>query len=172
MGSAAVSHAEVACGQMQGITGENVSRPRSRAARQDDGVNPLVAIKSHLRANERSVGGSAVRIVAAGHVYFDIAESVLRKMSFQRGESFIGFHVRHETQIELGNGAMRKNRLPAWAGVAADQPLDVHRGPRLKQFERLLVIHVVYPMLHAELFLGDVFVETARGFGDHLLLFG
>src|SRR5438034_10901936 len=117
---------------MQGITGENVSRPRSRAARQDDGVNPLVAIKSHLRANERSVGGSAVRIVAAGHVYFDIAESVLRKMSFQRGASFIGFHVRHETQSELGNGAMRKNRLPAAAGVAADQPPNANRRPRMR----------------------------------------
>src|SRR5207245_9743092 len=104
---------------MQGITGENVSRPRSRAARQDDGVNPLVAIKSHLRANERSVGGSAVRIVAAGHVYFDIAESVLRKMRFERGESFIGFHVRHETQIVLGIVPMRKNRLTGCAGVVA-----------------------------------------------------
>src|SRR5437763_17196802 len=101
---------------MQGITGENVSRPRSRAARQDDGVNPLVAIKSHLRANERSVGGSAVRIVAAGHVYFDIAESVLRKMSFQRGESFIGFNVRQERHIEPGIAALRQQRLPRWAG--------------------------------------------------------
>src|SRR5438270_5898717 len=124
-------------GEMQWIAGEHVSRPRSCAARQNDGINSLAAIKSHLRTNERSVGGSAVRIVAAGHVYFDIAESVLRKMSFQRGESFVGFHIRHETQIELGNGAMRKNRLAARAGVAAKQPFDVHRGPRQQVFERL-----------------------------------
>src|SRR2546428_3279940 len=157
---------------MRGIAGEDASRPRSGAARQDDGITPLAAIKSHLRTNERSVGGSAVRIVAAGHVYFDIAESVLRRMSFQRGESFVGFHIRHETQIELGNGAMRKTRLAARAGVAANQPFDVHRGPRLQQFERLFVIHVMYPVLDAKLLLGDVFVEAARGFGDHLLLFG
>src|SRR5438128_12659105 len=112
---------------MQGITGENVSRPRSRAARQDDGVNPLVAIKSHLRANERSVGGSAVRIVAAGHVYFDIAESVLRKMSFRRGESVISFPVRHETQIEFDNSAVRKHRLAARPRVARDQAFDCDR---------------------------------------------
>src|SRR5207302_11067550 len=126
---AAVSHAEVTGGKMQGVAGEDVSRPRSRAARQNDGINSLAAIKSHLRTDERSVGGSAVRIVASSHVDFDIAESVLGKMGFQRGERLVGFHVRHEAKIELGDGAVRKNRLPARSGVAADQALDIHAGP-------------------------------------------
>src|SRR5438132_10127137 len=127
--AAAVSHAEMSGGEMQWIAGEHVSRPRSCAARQNDGINSLAAIKSHLRTNERSVGGSAVRVVAARHVDFDIAESVLRKMGFQRGERLVGFHVRHEAKIELGDGAVRKNRLPARSGVAADQAFDIHRGP-------------------------------------------
>src|SRR5246500_1055007 len=105
MRSAAVPHAEVACGEMQWIAGKNVSRPRSSAARQNDGVNSLATIKGNLRADERSISRCAVRIVAAGHVDFDIGEAMFSKMTFQRGESLVSFHIRHEAQIEFGDGA-------------------------------------------------------------------
>src|SRR5437870_13344448 len=103
---------------MQGVAGEDVSRPRSRAARQNDGINSLAAIKRHLRTDERSVGGSAVRIVASSHVDFNIAKAMLGKMGFQRGDRLVSFHIRHEAKIEFGNSAVRKNRLAARAGVA------------------------------------------------------
>src|SRR2546427_7856471 len=165
MCAAAVSHAEMTGGEMQWIAGENVSRPRSRATRQNDGIDPLAAIKSYLRANQRRSGRSAVRVVASSHVDFDIAKAMLGKMGFQRGERLVGFHVRHEAKIELGDGAVGKNRLAARTGVAANEAFDVDSGTRLQQFKRLLVIHVVNPVLDAKLFLGDVFFEAARGVG-------
>src|SRR5580765_4625679 len=41
MSAAAVAHSEVAGRHAQRVAGENISGPRSRAARQDYGIDPL-----------------------------------------------------------------------------------------------------------------------------------
>src|SRR2546430_7215975 len=88
-----VAHAEMTGGEVQRIAGKDVSRPRSGAARQNDGINSLAAIIGNLGADQRSVGGSAVWIVASGHVYFDVAEAAFCEMRLQRRESFVSFHI-------------------------------------------------------------------------------
>src|SRR5207247_4739051 len=90
-----VAHAEMTGGEVQRITGKDVSRPRSGTARQNDGINSLAAIISDLRADQRSVGGSAVWIVASGHVHFDVAKAAFCQVCFQRCESFVSFHIGH-----------------------------------------------------------------------------
>ena len=54
-------------------------------------------------------------------------------------------HVGHEAQVELRHGAVRQDRLAAGPGVAADQPLDVHRRLRDEPLERLDPAAVVDP---------------------------
>ena len=169
VGAVAVAHTEMAGGQVQRVAGKDVSGPRSGAARQDDGIDSLAAIVSDLGADQRGVGGGAVRVVASGHVHFDVAEAAFREVSLQGGESFVSFHVRHQAQIQFGDGAVRKNRFAARAGVAADQAFDIHRGPRLQQFERLLITDVVHPVIDAELLLGNVLIETPCRLGNHFL---
>src|SRR5437764_6397760 len=54
--------------------------------------------------------------------------------------------------------------------VYADQALDVDRGARHQQLQRLRPAHVAHPVLHAEQPLRGVLVETTRRFRDHRLL--
>ena len=89
-------------------------------------------------------------------------------MRLERGQRFVGFHVRHQAHIDLGHRAMRKNGFAARTGVAAHQAFNIHRRPRLQQLQRFLKTDVVHPVLDAVLLLGDFFIEAPGGFGDHL----
>src|SRR5205814_2845530 len=55
MRAAAVAHTEVPGSKMQWIPGKDVSRPRSRAAWKNDGVNSFLMVHSNLCADERRV---------------------------------------------------------------------------------------------------------------------
>src|SRR5207247_10143100 len=60
--------------------------------------------------------------------------------------------------------------LPSRTGVAADEALDVDRGPRHKELQRLGPAHVAHPTLYAELLLRKPLIEEACPFRDHRLL--
>src|SRR5437879_1774786 len=99
MRAASVAEAKGTGGEVQRLAGENVTGPGARAARQNDRVDPALAIHSGFDADDFCVGGRAVGIVTAGHAHLDIAEALFRKVSFERGESFRGGHVRNEAQV-------------------------------------------------------------------------
>ena len=64
---------------------------------------------------------------------------------------------------------MRQDSLTARPGVAADQTFNVHRRARLQELQSLLIIDIMQPVLDTELLLGDVLVQPASRFSDHLL---
>src|SRR5690348_2557743 len=101
MGSAAVTHTEMASRKAQWIAGKDVSRPGSSAARHNNGIDLVASITGYLGANQRSIGRSAGRIIASGHIHFYVTESVFGKMRTQRRYRLIGFHVGDESQIHL-----------------------------------------------------------------------
>ena len=60
--------------------------------------------------------------------------------------------------------------LPPGPGVAAHQTFDIHRGPRPQQFQRFLDNRRRAPSAPRRCcFIGDFFVQPARGFRDHFL---
>src|SRR5256885_15819382 len=59
--------------------------------------------------------------------------------------------------------------LATRTGVSTDQALDIDRGARHQQLQRLRPAHVAHPVLHAEQLLRRVLVETTRRFRDHRL---
>src|SRR5581483_8523516 len=129
--SASVPETEMSGGKMQGISREDVSGPGTGATRQDDGIDPALAIHRSLGANKWRVGGCAIRIVAAGHVHLDIAESMLGQMRFECRECLAGLHVWHQPEVYLSYRPVRKDGLAADAGVTPNQSFDVNRRPRL-----------------------------------------
>src|SRR5258705_13857751 len=117
MRTAVLPQAKMSRRKVQRFAGEDVSRPRSGTARQNYRVNPLAAIERHLGADQRSICGSAVRVVATRHVYLDVAKAAFGQVRLECGQSFVGFHVRNQTQIELGDGTMRQNSFATRPGV-------------------------------------------------------
>ena len=64
------------------------------------------------------------RIVTAGHVHFDVAETALRQMGLEGGKRVGRFHVGHQSHVDLRDGAMRQDRFATGAGITADQALQ------------------------------------------------
>src|SRR5246127_3116462 len=167
VGSTAVTEPEMAGSEVQGFVGEHVTGPRTCAAREHDGIDVVAPVDSGLGANEPGVGRSAVGIVSARHVDFDVAETMLGQMSFQSGKSFGGLHVGDEAHFDFRDGAVGKNGFSARTGVAAYQAFNVYGWARLQKFESLLPTDVVDPVLDAHLLLGYRFVESLGGRSDH-----
>src|SRR5712692_6258406 len=101
--AAAVAEAEVTCRQAQRLTGEYVARPGPGVARQNHRVNSAATIDCGLCPNYRGVSGRARGIIAATHMDFNIAETLLREVRLERGERRGSRHIGHEPQIELGH---------------------------------------------------------------------
>src|SRR5262245_37417103 len=91
-------------------------------------------------------------------------------MRLQRSERLARRHVWYEPQVEFRHCFMGEDRLPAWTSIATNESLDVDRGPRHQQFERLTPTDIVHPMINAKLLLRNRFIETARTFRNHRLL--
>src|SRR5437870_4498478 len=167
--AAAVAPSEVARGEPQRITGEHIARPGAGIARQDDRVDPGAAVHRLLRPDDHGIGGRAGGIVAARHVDLDVPESPLRQVRLERGQGVGRRHVRHEPQVELGHGPVGEDGLATRTGVSTDQALDIDRGARHQQLQRLRPAHVAHPVLHAQQLLRGVLVETTRRLRDHRL---
>src|SRR6266576_3357699 len=127
MRTAAVAEAKMARGELQRLTGEDVAGPGAGVPWQENRFDLRTPVDCLLRPNDQRIPRRARGIVPARHVDLDIAEAALGEMRLQRRQRVGGRHVRDEPQIELRGGAMWQNRLPAGAGVAADQTLDVDR---------------------------------------------
>src|SRR5258708_1761913 len=69
--AASMAEAKRARRQVERLTGEYVTGPRTRAARENDRINPAFAIHFGLNTNERGVGGRAVGIVSPAPADFD-----------------------------------------------------------------------------------------------------
>src|SRR5215472_18353572 len=146
----AVAETEMSGRQAKRSAGKNVSGPGAREARKNHRVDAILFVDRGGGSNDPGIDGRGIGVVAAGHVYIDIAETFFREMRLEQGEGFGGGHVRNEAEVELGDGFAGKNRLPAGAGVAANKAFDVHRGAGDEQFEGFLEADVVDPMLDAE----------------------
>ena len=158
---------EVARGQLQRLTGEDVAGPGARVARQQNRLDARAPVHGLLRPDHHRVARRAGGIVAARHVDLDVSKPALGEVRLERRERVGGGHVRHQPQVELRHRPMRQNRLAAGPRVAADQSLDVDGGTGHQHLERLRPARVVRPPLHAELLLRRGFIEP-RGRGrDH-----
>src|SRR5262245_21171304 len=87
VGATTVAQTEVACGQPQRVTGENVSRPGAGVARQQHRVDTTPLVHRSLCPDKRRIQGGAVGIVAAGHVDLDIAKASLSQVRLECSQS-------------------------------------------------------------------------------------
>src|SRR5439155_1007461 len=129
---------EMIGGELQRFAGESVTRIRAGIARPKQGIDSESFVSCDLRFDQRRIFRRAGRVVAAGHVHFDIAEAALRQMRLQRRERVGRFHVWHKAHVDLRDRAMRQNCFAAGSGIAADQTFDVYRRLRFKTLVRLL----------------------------------
>ena len=133
---------------------------------------PAAAIDRDLRLDERRIRGASGRIVAAGHIDFDIAEAALREVRLQRGERAGAVMSGTSRRSSFATARCGRTVLPPGPGVAADQSFDVHRRPACQQFQRLQPIHIVDPVLHAHLLLGELLALALRRLANQRLLVG
>ena len=158
------------CRHLQRLARKHVARPRSRQPRHHHRINPVPLINSLFCEHDFRVRGGARRIVAARHVYFDVAEPLFSKMRLQQFERFLRCHVRHQTQIQLRHRASWQNRFPSRTRVPSNQPFDIHGRFRHQQLQRLLPTYIVDPTLNAHSLFGGIFVQPFCRDRDHLLL--
>ena len=136
--------------ELQRFTGKDVTWIRTCVPRPEQRIDSEFFVGRDLCLDERRISRRARRIVTAGHIHFDVAETALRQMRLQRSESVGGFHVGHETHVDLRNSAMRQDCFATRACVAADESFDVHRWLRFKSFVGLLPRQIINPMLHGK----------------------
>src|SRR5262245_1450263 len=156
--------------QTQWISGENISRPRSRQARPHYRIYSATLVHCYLCTNQRRVCRRARRIVSTGHVHFYVPETAFCQMSFESRQRLCGSHIGDESQIELRHRFVWKYGLAAGSGIPTDQSFNVHRRFRNQQLKRVAKSHIAYKMVDSELFLSGCLVHPSRCLGDHRLL--
>ena len=165
-----MAQAEVARGELQRLSREDVSGPGARVARPEDRIDPGAPVDGDLRPDHRGVGRRARGIVAARHLHLDVAVTFVREVLLKRLQRLRGLHVRHQAQVELGDGLVREDGFAARTRVTADQSLDVDRRLRDQSLQRFEKAGVVGPAGHPELLLQDPLVHALGSLGDHRLL--
>src|SRR5215467_7127670 len=150
MRAASVTKAEVAGGHFKRFSGENVTRPGARSAREFNEFNSGAATHQFLGARDERIYGRTGGVVTAGDVDFEVAKTALREMGLQSFGSFRRFHVGDEAQIHFCHCAAWQNRFAAGTGVACDETFNVDRRARTEKLKRFLKTHIVKPVLDAE----------------------
>src|SRR5260370_31289901 len=95
-----MAEAKRSCRQVERLAGEYIAGPRPCAPRKDDWIDPTLAIQLGLHADRRRLGWGAIGIVSTGHAHFDVPESFLRKMCFERGVGLGRRHMRHASRVK------------------------------------------------------------------------
>src|SRR5207302_9982565 len=89
-------------------------------------------------------GGCCARVSSA-RLHLEVAETALREGGLERGKRAVVSHVRYEPQVELRDGAVRHDGLPARTGVARDKAFNVYGGREHETLERRAPREVVSP---------------------------
>jgi hypothetical protein len=110
----------------------------------------VLVVNADRGLHERGGDRRLRRRIAAHLPQLDVLESIGIQMRADQPKRLLGRLIRHESGVELRDGAVRQNRLHSRPGIAGPHPVDVQCRVEQVLHDGFATAEAIDPPIHAE----------------------